>query len=1142
MKKFIAMLVAMLLCVTAVFGLAACGDKGGDDNTPETETPKTAADAIDEIKTLYNNDDEETAVSYNLVGIVLGEFLVKWDLTVADEAKKDLVKIELVEVFEYEYENGEIKKDAEGNPIVKKDENDKPVYEYRYYTVIIPQLDAGEENEIAYTITATIEGDTVATNTAEFNRKAVHNHIFDTEATCDDPAKCACGETSGEALGCKDANNDYKCDRCEELVEPKANKETAPLSLENANKLGLLVKAGEYTTTKYYVKGTVAEVNADGTVLIKDANNKTFLIKNITLEGTDGKNFETKLYVGDEITVWGVIGAEGETAQMKDAWLSTHKHTHAFADATCQDPKTCACGETSGEALGCKDENNDFKCDVCGEIAGDGKGTDEEPYIIPEAGDYICNFAASWAPTWYTYTATVSGYVTVSTTYELGYIQVGTDPITAGSNGRIGSVNILVKAGQEVYIGVSDDMFSAATIPFTVAEEAVELKDIAFLAGSWTGTELNNWGGANQDYAFVINADGTGKGYYYTPAEGKTVFDITAIFYIGDDIIIKTVVTADWGITTNEFVFAYAEADGNKTLTCASALLESELVIAPYDGEVSFEAVALERELYEGYNDIGMANINFNYTATENGNLTLTVGAAIMGMVEMSYSINGGESVVLELESTVTLPLTAGDVLVISVKSEGYSSITTAWAADSVGGEEVDLSFLVGTWSGAEMTRFGSFYYTFVFNANGTGTCSYNMGTPETTSYFDIISVVCNGNTVVVTVIPATTGKAAEGEVEITFTYAEEDGNKVLYTELALNYGMLSLTPGAPEEEGGEEGGETPDDTAGTTQDNPVIIESLPFDVSFEGAFDVYYSYTADKDITLVIAFTSGSYVSNLPEGWVKDDAAFTYTVPLTNGQTVVMNLWSMKAEGTFAYTFTEVVNENTEPETPVDPEEPEEPVGPELSGSGTTADPYIITSLPTEVVYKEAFDYYFSYTTDKDVTIVIIYTDGVTINDLPSNAVKDMSAMTWTFTLKAGETVKMNIWTSRPTGDFRANITEGTPVVPEEPEQPGEGGEDGGETAAAVTYISEKHGSGRYLKFVINAEAGTLTIIRSDMTGNFGTGGSSTAEYSYVANGANSTATVISGQSCTIVFGDDGIPTAITWGTAQFINFTVEA
>ena len=364
MKKFIAMLVAMLLCVTAVFGLAACGDEGGDDDT----TPPvvvTAEDAIKEIETLYGRDAKETSETYDLMGIVTvngKKFNVDWTVTEATNQ----ITIAKTEVFV---------KDAEGN--------DTTTVDYRHYTVTVPHL--ANDVTVPYTITATItEGE--ATKTATFERTAVHGHVY--------------------------------------------------------------------------------------------------------------------------------------------------------ADATCTLPATCDCGLTTGDALGCIDENNDFKCDRCGEKAGEGEGTTEAPYVIGAADDYICLFPGGYSTLWYTFTATENCYITITPDYATAHIQIGADIDDAYNCQNYGSgepVKYLATKGQTVVIGIAEWYGEEVDIPFTVAAEKVTFKDVKFLAGNWSGTEVAMWGSAN--YVFEIKEDGTGTGYY-DMGWGQTTFDITAILYVNDDIVV----------------------------------------------------------------------------------------------------------------------------------------------------------------------------------------------------------------------------------------------------------------------------------------------------------------------------------------------------------------------------------------------------------------------------------------------------------------------------------------------------------------------------------------------------------------------------------------------------------------------------
>ena len=77
--------------------------------------------------------------------------------------------------------------------------------------------------------------------------------------------------------------------------------------------------------------------------------------------------------------------------------------------------------------------------------------------------------------------------------------------------------------------------------------------------------------------------------------------------------------------------------------------------------------------------EIAAANATYEYTAASQGTLTISVGAAIMGPVSVSYTVNGGDATFIDLSSSDSIELYAGDVLVLTVEASGYSSFTTTW-------------------------------------------------------------------------------------------------------------------------------------------------------------------------------------------------------------------------------------------------------------------------------------------------------------------------------------------------------------------------------------------------------------------------------------------------------------------------------
>ena len=165
------------------------------------------------------------------------------------------------------------------------------------------------------------------------------NHTW----TCDAENCTATGsESHTDATG-----NDYKCDKCEAVVEPDTN----TLTIVEANKLGDLYAKNNYTTKKYSVTGVVKEVvvsNGYGNVTITDGNGNDLYIyglygdENYTVKYP---NMNPKPIVGDTITVYGVIG-KYNSVQMNKGWATDIQHDHDYTD------NKCACGAYSDDDAG----------------------------------------------------------------------------------------------------------------------------------------------------------------------------------------------------------------------------------------------------------------------------------------------------------------------------------------------------------------------------------------------------------------------------------------------------------------------------------------------------------------------------------------------------------------------------------------------------------------------------------------------------------------------------------------------------------------------------------------------------------------------------------------------------------------------
>ena len=148
---------------------------------------------------------------------------------------------------------------------------------------------------------------------------------------------------------------------------PVENNDPTPdteLTISEAVALGASKEHNTYTEGKYYVVGTVKEVqNATyGNILIEDANGNTILVYGTY--SADGKvrydAMETRPVVGDTVKVYGVVGQYNGTAQLKNAWLieTTVNHTHDYKDVTVEATCTTAGSVTPTCACGVVDEEN----------------------------------------------------------------------------------------------------------------------------------------------------------------------------------------------------------------------------------------------------------------------------------------------------------------------------------------------------------------------------------------------------------------------------------------------------------------------------------------------------------------------------------------------------------------------------------------------------------------------------------------------------------------------------------------------------------------------------------------------------------------------------------------------------------------
>ena len=329
------------------------------------------------------------------------------------------------------------------------------------------------------------------------------------------------------------------------------------------------------------------------------------------------------------------------------------------------------------------------------------------------------------------------------------------------------------------------------------------------------------------------------------------------------------------------------------------------------------------------------------------------------------------------------------------------------------------------------------------------------------------------------------------------------------------------------------------EDVGGGETSEPDGTFANPYELGETNALDyaggnnyVFYVYTAPAAGTLTINVTSDDFYWAYGAGeYALENVGNVASagITLAAGETVYIGM-SSYSYGAAIITFTATFSEGGSSEGG---DEGGEDVGggevgggetSDLAGSGTSADPWVLVTLPYSATHGAGHDVYYSYTATEAVTIVISYPAGSVISGLPSSYVKDEAAMTYTFSLAAGETVIINPWTTGVLEAYNYTFAIGEPTTDE-------GGEDvGGGESAAVTYIGSTTSNNRKMMVVIDAAAGTMTVTRSDMTGNF-TGGATTANFTYsFADGVVTYEVVGSSSVTAMTFDENGAPLTVTW------------
>ena len=291
---------------------------------------------------------------------------------------------------------------------------------------------------------------------------------------CDVCGEVLVAQETVEKLAHADENGDFKCDTCSTVILPEAD---STLTVAEAMALAKALGADKYTTNKYYITGVIVDVynTQYGNLYIKDdSTSDKYTVYG--LYSYDGKiRYDAMTYKpvkGDEITVYGVVGSYGTSAQMKNGWLDevvAHEHNWSH-EATCDNPATCSicnglnevphtpseneltcstpivCTECEKvlETVDHVDENENGRCDVCKtsvESSGESKTLTFEFGANGAAAHKDGNKITTYTETVDNYELTLSGMTNI---YRPAYDAKGNSCIKLGTSSNTGKFSFTV--------------------------------------------------------------------------------------------------------------------------------------------------------------------------------------------------------------------------------------------------------------------------------------------------------------------------------------------------------------------------------------------------------------------------------------------------------------------------------------------------------------------------------------------------------------------------------------------------------------------------------------------------------------------------------------------------------------------------
>lgn len=683
----------------------------------------------------------------------------------------------------------------------------------------------------------------------------------------------------------------------------------------------------------------------------------------------------------------------------------------------------------------------------------------------PNAGDYIVEiYNDSYSvDLYFTVVATANG--DGSYTLALEYVsrpdyESGTDSVDA----ILAETFVVTPSAGGDEGGEEDDKTPLEALNGTYLDAALEGNNVGFFQDTDTSVYyLNVYGGTQDLYYTAVpteNADGTITLALTLCTDHWSYFGnvVTDEYELDGKNVVATPAGDSWTFTV-EGAGSGDEDTADGTFENPYELKESNTCEFPGGGDFVWYA----------------------FTAPTAGKATISVSS---DDYFWAYAFNASSVENVGQVPTASLDVTAGQTIYIGMASYSYDPATiefTATFEPSAGGSDEPAQgtstnpFELQESNTCEFAGGNGFVY-YVYTATEAGSLTITVNTQD--SYWCFGADVNNMENI--------------GNVQ-TATFPLNAGD-VVYVGMSTN----STNAGTVEF--------TATFAAGSSEET-IVETPLVMGNNSVNAADIYFAYTATADIELAVQ------VGNPAMGAV----TVTYTInggteiALTNGETTNITLTAgdklvIAAKTTSGYQTIAVSEVVAAPE------------------AGTSENPIVVETLPYEIKYTGNHDYYYAYTATEDIVLTVTAPSGCYVsNDKSVTATNGV----YVFNLVAGESVSLNLWTmSAAETEYTYTITGAAPSTG--------GGEGGGEATGADGVYLASHASGRNFQVTIDSAAGTITIIRSDLTGSLTTGGATTYSSTYSFDGS----TVTYGGTYAMQFDENGAPTQLIWGSATVTGF----